>query len=157
MTSLRPRLPLSLLSLGLALHSGQALADGVTLAPLQVTDVSASDGYQVRQAQVGGWQPAALLDTPASISVFSQQLLEDRQVRKLSEVLQSDASVGESYAPIGYYENFNVRGFELNAASSYKINGQTIAGEQNVALENKQQVELLKGLSGLQSGVSEPG
>ncbi|MBV4500980.1 TonB-dependent siderophore receptor [Pseudomonas shirazensis] len=157
MTSLRPRLPLSLLSLGLALHSGQALADGVTLAPLQVTDVSASDGYQVRQAQVGGWQPAALLDTPASISVFSQQLLEDRQVRKLSEVLQSDASVGESYAPIGYYENFNVRGFELNAASSYKINGQTIAGEQNVALENKQQVELLKGLSGLHSGVSEPG
>ncbi len=157
MTSLRPRLPLSLLSLGLALHSGQALADSVTLAPLQVTDVSASDGYQVRQAQVAGWQPAALLDTPASISVFSQQLLEDRQVRKLSEVLQSDASVGESYAPIGYYENFNVRGFELNAASSYKINGQTIAGEQNVALENKQQVELLKGLSGLQSGVSEPG
>ncbi|MND90765.1 Ferrichrome receptor FcuA precursor [compost metagenome] len=72
-------------------------------------------------------------------------------------MLQSDASVGESYAPIGYYENFNVRGFELNAASSYKINGQTIAGEQNVALENKQQVELLKGLSGLQSGVSEPG
>lgn len=157
MTSLRPRLPLSLLSLGLALHSGQALADSVTLAPLQVTDVSASDGYQVRQAQIAGWQPAALLDTPASISVFSQQLLEDRQVRKLSEVLQSDASVGESYAPIGYYENFNVRGFELNAASSYKINGQTIAGEQNVALENKQQVELLKGLSGLQSGVSEPG
>lgn len=157
MTSLRPRLPLSLLSLGLALHSGQALADSVTLAPLQVTDASASDGYQVRQAQVGGWQPAALLDTPASISVFSQQLLEDRQVRKLSEVLQSDASVGESYAPIGYYENFNVRGFELNAASSYKINGQTVAGEQNVALENKQQVELLKGLSGLQSGVSEPG
>jgi iron complex outermembrane receptor protein len=89
--------------------------------------------------------------------VFNQQLLEDRQVRLLSEVLQSDASVGESYAPIGYYENFNVRGFELNAASSYRINGQTIAGEQNVALENKQQVELLKGLSGLQSGVSEPG
>ncbi|MNJ18783.1 Ferrichrome receptor FcuA precursor [compost metagenome] len=50
-----------------------------------------------------------------------------------------------------------MRGFELNAASSYKINGQTIAGEQNVALENKQQVELLKGLSGLQSGVAEPG
>ena len=153
-----PRLPLSLLSLGLALHCPPVLAeDSVLLAPLQVSDTYANDGYQARQAAVGSFQPAPLLDTPAAISVFSQQLLEDRQVRQLSEVLQSDASVGESYAPIGYYENFNVRGFELNAASSYRINGQTIAGEQNVALENKQQVELLKGLSGLQSGVSEPG
>ncbi|MGJ3443288.1 TonB-dependent siderophore receptor [Pseudomonas sp. Je.1.5.c] len=158
MTSLRPRLPLSLLSLGLALHSGHGLADdSVPLAPVRISELYGDGGYQPREAQVGGFQPAPLLDTPASISVFSQQLLQDRQVRKLSEVLQSDASVGESYAPIGYYENFNVRGFELNAASSYKINGQTVVGEQNVALENKQQVELLKGLSGLQSGVAEPG
>ncbi|MBA1201482.1 TonB-dependent siderophore receptor [Pseudomonas capeferrum] len=158
MTLPHPRLPLSLLSLGLALHSPHGLADqSVTLDPLQVSDTYGGDGYQVRQAAVGSFREAPLLDTPASISVFSEQLLQDRQVRKLSEVLQSDASVGESYAPIGYYENFNVRGFELNAASSYKINGQTVAGEQSVALENKQQVELLKGLSGLQSGVAEPG
>ncbi|WEL56941.1 TonB-dependent siderophore receptor [Pseudomonas kermanshahensis] len=158
MPPLRPRLPLSLLSLGLALHCPHLLAeDSIVLDPLRVSDSYGDDGYQAREASVGGFQAAPLLDTPASVSVFSQQLLEDRQVRKLSEVLQSDASVGESYAPIGYYENFNVRGFELNAASSYRINGQTLAGEQNVALENKQQVELLKGLSGLQSGVSEPG
>jgi len=158
MPPLRPRLPLSLLSLGLALHCPHGLAeDSVMLEPLRVSDRYGDDGYQVREASVAGLQAAPLLDTPASVSVFSQQLLEDRQVRKLSEVLQSDASVGESYAPIGYYENFNVRGFALNAASSYRINGQTLAGEQNVALENKQQVELLKGLSGLLSGVSEPG
>ncbi|MDF9755762.1 TonB-dependent siderophore receptor [Pseudomonas hunanensis] len=157
MTPLRPRLPLGLLGLGLALHSGHGLADdSVALAPVRISDVQDS-GYQAREAQVGGLHSTPLLDTPAAVSVFSRQLLDDRQVRKLSEVLQSDASVGESYAPIGYYENFNVRGFELNAASSYRVNGQTIAGEQNVALENKQQVELLKGLSGLQSGVSEPG
>ncbi|WP_313432087.1 TonB-dependent siderophore receptor [Pseudomonas sp.] len=158
MPLLRPHLPMSLLSLGLALHTPHGLAqDSVELAPVQVSDSYGDEGYQVHEASVGGFQPAPLLDTPASVSIFSQPLLEDRQVRLLSEVLQSDASVGESYAPIGYYENFNVRGFELNAASSYRCNGQTIAGEQNVALENKQQVELLKGLSGLQSGVSEPG
>ncbi|NER58927.1 TonB-dependent siderophore receptor [Pseudomonas sp. MAFF212428] len=152
-----PRLPLSLLSLGLALSSPHTLADSdITLAPVTVSDVL-DDGYQPRQASVAGFTPAPLLDTPASVSVFTEQLLQDRQVRLLSQVLQSDASVGESYAPIGYYENFNVRGFELDAAHSYTINGQTIAGEQNVALENKQQVELLKGLSGLQSGVAEPG
>ena len=153
----RPRLPFSLLSLGLALSAPTAFAESdVNLAPLNISD-SQQDGYQPRQAQVAGFSSAPLLDTPASVSVFTEQLLQDRQVRLLSEVLQSDASVGESYAPIGYYENFNVRGFGLDAAHSYKINSQTIAGEQNVALENKQQVELLKGLPGLQSGVSEPG
>ncbi|MEG1039625.1 MAG: TonB-dependent siderophore receptor [Pseudomonas sp.] len=152
-----PRLPASLLGLSLALPACHSLAqDSITLAPVKVSEAY-SEGYQVQDASVAGFAPAPLLDTPASVAVFSEQLLADRQVRKLSEVLQSDASVGESYAPIGYYENFNVRGFELNAASSYKINGQTIAGEQNVALENKQQIELLKGLSGLQSGVAEPG
>lgn len=153
-----PRLPLRLLSLGLALQCPEVFADnGVQLAPLQVSDTYSNEGYQAREAAVGGFQSTPLLDTPASISVFSQPLLEDRQVRLLSEVLHSDASVGESYAPVGYYENFNVRGFELNAASSYRLNGHTIVGEQNVALENKQQVELLKGLSGLQSGVAAPG
>ncbi|TDF85511.1 TonB-dependent siderophore receptor [Pseudomonas sp. H9] len=157
MTLPYPRLPLSLVGLSLALPACHSLAqDSITLAPVNVSEVY-SEGYRVQDASVAGFAPAPLLDTPASVAVFSEQLLADRQVRKLSEVLQSDASVGESYAPIGYYENFNVRGFELNAASSYKINGQTIAGEQNVALENKQQVELLKGLSGLQSGVAEPG
>ncbi|WP_175653674.1 TonB-dependent siderophore receptor [Pseudomonas sp. Marseille-P9899] len=153
----RPRLPLSLLSLSLALSTSTALAqDNVTLAPVNISDTQ-NDGYQPRQAQVAGFSSTPLLDTPASVSVFTEQLLKDRQVRLLSQVLQSDASVGESYAPIGYYENFTVRGFSLDAAHSYTINGQTITGEQNVALENKQQVELLKGLSGLQSGVSEPG
>ena len=158
MPACNPRLPFSLLSLGLALQCPNALGQGsLELAPVQVSDTYAAGSYQATQTAVGGFQPGPTLDTPASISVFSQQMLEDRQVRLLSEVLQGDAAVGESYAPVGYYENFNVRGFELNAASSYRVNGQTVVGEQNVALENKQQVELLKGLSGLQSGVSAPG
>ena len=159
MTAHRPRLPVSLLSLGLALQGAHAMAaEGLTLAPTAVTAAaSPDDGYRSDEARVAGWQPTALQDTPASISVFNRQLLDDRQVKLLSEVLRSDASVGESYAPIGYYENVNVRGFTLNAASSYRINGQTVVGEQNVALENKERVELLKGLAGLQSGLAAPG
>lgn len=32
-----------------------------------------------------------------------------------------------------------------------------LRGEQNVALENKEQVEILKGMSAIQSGMSTPG
>jgi iron complex outermembrane receptor protein len=111
---------------------------------------------QNNRSRLGGYGDAALLDTPAAIAVIDREQLSDRQVRVLSEVLRADAAVGDSYAPIGYYENFVVRGYSLNAASSYRINGLSVVGEQNVALENKQQVQVLKGLSGLQSGINEP-
>ncbi|WP_338922833.1 TonB-dependent siderophore receptor [Pseudomonas silesiensis] len=150
-----PRFTRNLLALGLLLAPTAQAAD-TELPAVTVTGEDTS-GYQAHSASVGGFDATPLLDTPASISVVTEALIEDRQARLLSEVLQNDASVGESYAPVGYYENFVVRGFSLNSASSYKINGRTITGEQNVGLENKQQVELLKGLSGLQSGVSEPG
>lgn len=144
-------------ALGLLLSGGigSSPAADIELPAVQVQGQEES-GYRTDTASVGGFNEAPLLDTPASITVINAALIKDQQARLLSEVLRNDASVGDSYAPIGYYENFVVRGFSLNAASSYKINGRTITGEQNVALENKQQVEVLKGLAGLQSGISEP-
>jgi len=144
-------------ALGLLLSGGigSSPAADIELPAVQVQGQQES-GYRTDTASVGGFSEAPLLDTPASITVINAALIKDQQARLLSEVLRNDASVGDSYAPIGYYENFVVRGFSLNAASSYKINGRTITGEQNVALENKQQVEVLKGLAGLQSGISEP-
>ncbi|MFQ6593728.1 MULTISPECIES: TonB-dependent siderophore receptor [Pseudomonas] len=153
----RPVAP-SHFALGLLLSGGigNSLAAEIELPAVKVQGQEAS-GYRSDTASVGGFTETPLLDTPASITVINAAMLKDQQAHLLSEVLRNDAAVGDSYAPIGYYENFVVRGFSLNAASSYKINGRTITGEQNVALENKQQVEVLKGLAGLQSGISEPG
>ena len=153
-----PRFAFTTLSVSLLLASAfqTAQASETELPAISVTGED-SLGYQADTASVGEFDAAPLLDTPEAVSVFTEALIQDQQARLLSDVLKNDASVGESYAPIGYYQNFVVRGFSLNAASSYAINGRTITGEQNVGLENKQQVELLKGLSGLQSGVSEPG
>lgn len=152
----RPRFAPTLLALALSPTLTWA-ADSVIALDATTIEDQANDNYQARSASVGGFDEAPLLDTPASVSVVTRQLLDDQQARLLSDVLKNDASVGEAYAPIGYYENFVVRGFSLNAANSYRVNGRSVVGEQNVALENKQQVELLKGLSGLQSGVTEPG
>jgi len=144
-------LALSITLAAAAAHAQDATLDTVTVVGQETTD------YQAKKAAVAGFDNAPLLDTPASVAVITEASLKDQQARLLSEVLKNGASVGDSYAPVGYYENFVIRGFALNPASSYKINGRTITGEQNVALENKQQVEVLKGLAGLQSGVSEPG
>ncbi len=162
LSSVAHRYAPSLLRVSIAMAcgaGGPAWADDSRRIELDATRVvgEQDEGYRARSASVAGLDSAALIDTPASISVINEHLIKDQQARLLSEVLRNDASVGESYAPVGYYENFAVRGFTLNSASSYKINGRTITGEQNVALENKQQVEVLKGLAGLQSGIAEPG
>ncbi|WP_040263226.1 TonB-dependent siderophore receptor [Pseudomonas massiliensis] len=150
--------PARLLFTGIALASaGAAAADETTTLGTVTVVGNAGDGYETPTASVAGVTDTPLLDTAASVSVYNAALLQDQQARLLSDVLRNEAAAGLSYAPVGYYENFVLRGFALNAASSYKINGFTIAGEQNVALENKEQVEVLKGLAGLQSGVSEPG
>ncbi len=144
-----PRFAFTTLSVSLLLASAfqTAQASETELPAISVTGED-SLGYQAEAASVAGFDAAPLLDTPAAVSVFTDALIQDQQARLLSDVLKNDASVGESYAPVGYYQNFVVRGFSLNAASSYTINGRTITGEQNVGLENKQQVELLKGLAG---------
>ncbi|MEB3754882.1 TonB-dependent siderophore receptor [Acinetobacter sp. MD2(2019)] len=96
------------------------------------------------------------LNTPASVSVVTAERMADQHAKLLTDVVKNDASVGDGYAPVGYYPNFVARGFSLNQASSYLINGQPIRGEQNVALENKEQVEILKGISAIQSDMSTP-
>ncbi|MBN6150061.1 TonB-dependent receptor [Xanthomonas sp. AmX2] len=139
-----------------AVATDTAVGDGAARTPVELDAVNVQGEQPRNRSDLAGYGDAALLDTPASIGVIDRAQLADRQARVLSEVLRADASVGDAYAPIGYYENFVVRGYSLNAANSYRINGLSIAGEQNVALENKEQVQVLKGLSGLQSGLAEP-
>ncbi|MDO5541689.1 MAG: TonB-dependent siderophore receptor [Acinetobacter sp.] len=98
-----------------------------------------------------------LQKAPASISVITADVIADQHARVLSDVIKNDASVGDGYAAIGYYPNFVSRGFALDLASSYLVNGSVVRGEQNVALENKERVEILKGISAIQSGMSTPG
>ena len=71
--------------------------------------------------------------------------------------MKNDASVGEDYAPVGYYGDFEIRGFPIDLATGLQINGMTIAGEQDVPLENKESVEIVKGIAGVESGVAAAG
>lgn len=106
---------------------------------------------------LSGLSKQDLAYVPASISRVDAEQIEAQQAKVLGDVIQQDAAVGENYAPIGYYPNVVTRGFVLGQASSYFVNSQLVRGEQNVALENKQQVDILKGISAMQSGLSTSG
>ena len=101
--------------------------------------------------------PIPLREIPMSVSVTTRGILNDVQARVLSDVVKNDASIGEDYAPVGYYGDFQIRGFALDLATALQINGMTIAGEQDVPLENKERVEFIKGVAGVESGVASAG
>lgn len=135
-----------------------AQTPSTTTATLQEVTISGAldTGYRARTARVAGFDDVPLRDIPASVSVITRERLDDQQARLLSDVVRNDASVGDNYTPVGYYENVNIRGVPLDLATGYQINGMSSVGEQNVMLENKSRVEILKGLAGLQAGVLAP-
>src|SRR6266567_3492105 len=115
------------------------------------------DNYLPETVTAGTLDGARLSETPLSVSAVSSAVISDQVARVLSDVVKNDASVGEDYAPVGYYGDFQIRGFPIDLSTGLQVNGMTIAGEQDVPLENKESVELLKGIAGVESGVSSAG
>jgi iron complex outermembrane receptor protein len=115
------------------------------------------DDYLPDAVTVGTLDGATLEETPVSAMVVTRDLLMDQGARLLSDVVKNDASVGEDYAPVGYYGDYEIRGFPIDLATGLEINGMTIAGEQDVPLENKERVEILKGIAAVESGVASAG
>jgi iron complex outermembrane receptor protein len=122
-----------------------------------VVQADAQNDYLPDAVTVGTLDGATLVETPLSAVVVTRTLLNDQSARLLSDVVKNDASIGEDYAPVGYYGDFEIRGFPIDLATGLQINGMTIAGEQDVPLENKERVEFLKGIAGVESGVASAG
>jgi len=130
------------------------------IAPLTTTvevHGKVSDDYLSTATTAGSLDGIPLQETPLSIQVVTSAVMNDQFARVLSDVVKNDASIGEDYAPVGYYGDFQIRGFPIDLATGLQINGLTIAGEQDVPLENKQSVEFVKGIAGIESGVASAG
>jgi iron complex outermembrane receptor protein len=155
-------LALAMLAITGAVHAGDdttAEPQATKLATVQV-NADSPRGYRASDAQVdsfGSFGKAPLHDTPAAITVITRDQIDDRQPRSLSELVRSDAAVGDNYAPVGYYQDVAIRGYPLDLATGFRFNGLSMAGEQLQGLEGKQSVEILKGLGGLEAGVVQPG
>ncbi|GAB3043590.1 TonB-dependent siderophore receptor [Stenotrophomonas tumulicola] len=154
----RPTLLTVALCAALPLHASEAVAEAPERSPTDLAAVRvqarqpATDATQSNSFGAGDWK-----STPASMVVLDRSILDNRHVRTLAELATQDASLGDSYAPVGYYQNIAIRGFPLDTGTGYRFNGLATTGEQRLALENIQQVEILKGEAGLAAGVMAPG
>jgi iron complex outermembrane receptor protein len=124
---------------------------------LQEVVVTATRSGKAENTKAGGFIETALFDTPLSINVFTSAQLQDLRIRQTSDAMKFDASVNDAYNAVGYAEQFSIRGFNLDNSSSYRKDGFAIPGDASIPLENKERLEILKGISGLQAGFTTPG
>ncbi len=132
-----------------------AQTTGAQLPAITVTGRSAPQ-FDVVDADVGGLN-LPLAKTPQSVTVLTADLLDSLGAQSLSQVLKLDGSLTDSYNTTGYIESLSIRGFLLEQSSNFRRNGLAISNYAPLALENMERIEVLKGVVGLQSGVSAPG
>jgi iron complex outermembrane receptor protein len=119
--------------------------------------VTGSKFVAVDRASVGGFSETSLMQTPASVIAIGREQMQELAIRNTTDAMRFDASVSDSYNAVGYAEMFSIRGFKLDNASSYRKDGIVISGDAQIPLENKERIEILKGIAGLQAGVTGPG
>lgn len=109
------------------------------------------------RANVSGFGDIPLSQLPMQASVISSSQLADQNVQRLADVVSLKASVSDAYNAAGYWDMLAIRGFALDNKHNFKRDGLPINAETLLPLDNKERVEILEGLSGMQAGQSAPG
>ncbi len=129
----------------------------VVLDPVEVRDsaLTAASDYRVATSAATGFRAQPVLDTPFSVAGFSADFIQDVQARTLLDLTRNDPSVSPAEDPL-FYDRVNIRGFYLSTNAVFR-DGLGINDQGTIALENKEAVELTKGLSSSRQGVTSPG
>ncbi|WP_292872494.1 TonB-dependent receptor plug domain-containing protein [Nostoc sp. LPT] len=125
--------------------------------PIELVVTGEQDGYRVQNSSTATRTDTPLRDIPASIQVVPQQLLEDRNVRSVSEAIQTVSGVLEggryNFTPNG---QFFLRGFTQggNFRNGFR-DAENYSGLTGIA--TIEQVEVLKGPASILFRAVEPG
>lgn len=147
-----------------------ALAAGNTQAPLpdqqpqverrldeDIVVTGQRPTFRTDVVQVGAFRNQSILDTPASIAVIPKALLDAQGATGLEDALRNAPGVTQQATSPTTSNNFVSRGVLMNARTNYRLNGALqIINLSPVPIENKQRVELLKGVSALYYGLATP-
>lgn len=131
-------------------------ADSTTMPSMVVT--ASPIIYQAEDSTAALFNNVPLIETPFSVSVFTEELIEDQRAFTLSEVLENDPSIALQM-PGGYYatQNLGLRGFRVDNFNGYRVDGLPFIQTVSPMIDDKARVEVLKGPAGLRYGFMSPG
>lgn len=170
---MRKKLSPLAISIGLALltsniaTAAETETDSAELESITVTasaDASAeglSPAHSGGQVAVGG-RAGILgtldhLDSPFSITAYTNEFIQDRQARSVGDVLQNDPSVRVARGFGNFQESYFIRGFILSS-DDVAYNGlYSLLPRQYIATELFERVELLRGASAFLTGAAPNG
>lgn len=108
--------------------------------------------YRSQETNLATKTPTAIDDTPQSIQVLPQQLIEDQGARQITDLYRSISGVSQ-YS----YSGVTFRGFRQDQILYDGMRGDPFNGFSIPQLFNIEQVEVLKGPSSAVMGSGEPG
>jgi iron complex outermembrane receptor protein len=112
---------------------------------------------QEPRASISGLGDVPVWKAPVQANRYSAEALQQAQVKRLADLSTLDASVTDGYNAGGYWDSIAVRGFTLDDTQNYMREGLPISAQTSLNLSNKSGVEVFKGTSGMQAGISAPG
>ena len=111
--------------------------------------------YRISSSAATGSRAQPVKDTPFSVAAFSSEFIEDIQANTLLDVTRNDPSVAPSGDPL-WFDRISVRGFGLSVNAVFR-DGLGINDQGTIALDNKESIEITKGLSSTRQGITSPG
>lgn len=135
--------------------ASQTRDEARTSTDIVVEGLAEDDSYAPKQAAVAGKAPAPLLEIPQSISVVTQQQIEDRNLFTIGEAVQTVAGV--TVMPFdGFNPDYRARGFVLDYAYD-GVPSTFSSGVPEFDLVIYERLEVQRGPTGLFRGSGSPG
>lgn len=148
-------------ALAQAIEQANVPTGDTTGAEIIVQASRSADGYRPTDSYVASGVAANVLNTPRSISMASQQVLQDRGVVNLEQAIKTLPGVSQDNSFGGTQDSFNIRGFRVYSSVASTNPGILIDGVRGAMARgfqaNTDRVELLSGPSAMLYGRTEPG
>jgi iron complex outermembrane recepter protein len=141
-----------------ALFAGwTATSTAQTVEPIELPAITVTQTRQPAAASISGFADVPLNKAPFQAQVFDQTQLQDGNIQSVADLTHLDPAISDAYNAVGYWSGLIVRGYRLDPKYNYRRDGLPISAETRIPLVNKEAVEVLKGTSGMQAGISSPG
>src|SRR5262245_32943901 len=79
--------------------------------------------YSADLVQAGSFRGARQLDTPLTVNVVPDALIQSQQAQSLLDALRNTAGVSPSQVTTTVYSNLAIRGIRVENRTNYRLNG----------------------------------
>ena len=130
--------------------------DSAVLGTVRITAARAQ-GFLPNTVEAGSFRGSSIMEVPSTVNVVTREVLELQAAGGLYDALRNTAGVTRQQNGGDTWDQLVIRGVAVENRTNYRLNGSLpIMNFSQVAMENKERVEVLKGASALYYGFTTP-